>query len=516
MTQSANQLYLNEERSDQRRSGVLLHISSLPSVYYVGDLGVEAYRFVDFLEEIGATVWQTLPINMPHADNSPYQCLSAHAGNPDFISLENLQAQGLLTQDDLSSLITNKMPLLNKAYSAFNQPEHKAKQANFVAFCDKHAHWLNDFAMFLALREKFNQTNWSEWPAAYKHRDIKTLQLAALELATALAVLKFAQFIFFSQWLALKSYAGSKQVQLFGDIPIFMAYDSAEVWAQPSLFKLDGDERMTVVAGVPPDYFSETGQRWGNPHYNWEAMASDGYAWWISRMATQNELFDIVRIDHFRGLQAAWEIPASEETAINGNWVEAPGAALLEAIMQALPGIHLVAEDLGIITSEVDALRHQFHLPGMKILQFAFSGDDDNPYLPEHIDANSVVYTGTHDNDTSMGWYQSLDETSRHCFHTYLLARHGDEYQPNMPDDLIKMALDAAAQLAIIPMQDLMALDSSHRMNTPGTCTGNWHWRFNWQQLTSDQKQMIATAIVDSGRHVASIQYDAKANHSLC
>ena len=515
MTQIANPFYLNEERQNPRRAGILLHISSLPSACYVGDLGVEAYRFVDFLQEIGATVWQTLPINMPHADNSPYQCLSAHAGNPDFISLEDLKDQGLLTQDDLSGLITNKMPLLAKAYSTFKQQAYKANQASFVAFCEKHAHWLDDFVMFLALREKFNQSGWSEWPSEYKHRDAQTLKLSKIELAPTLSVLKFSQFIFFSQWLKLKNYAGKNDVQLFGDIPIFVAYDSAEVWAQPSLFKLDSDERMTVVAGVPPDYFSETGQRWGNPHYNWVAMAADGYAWWISRMATQNELFDIVRIDHFRGLQAAWEIPASEETAINGDWVEAPGAALLEAIMIALPNIHLVAEDLGIITSEVDALRHQFNLPGMKILQFAFSGNDDNPYLPEHIDVNSVVYTGTHDNDTSLGWYQSLDEASRDCFHAYLCARHGDDHQPHMPDDLMKMALDTKAQLAIIPMQDLMALDSTHRMNTPGTCVGNWHWRFNWQQLTPEQKQNMMNLIAQSGRNMGS-QHLSKIIDSAC
>ena len=501
---SANTLQSNELRTNSRCAGILLHISSLPSAGYVGDLGFEAYRFIDFLQEIGATVWQTLPINMPHADNSPYQCLSAHAGNPDFISLEALQGQGLLTQQDFSGLITNKMPLLAKAYSTFKQSKFKTEQVSFIAFCDKHAHWLDDFVMFLALREKFNQTGWCEWPTTYKHRDAETLKLAKLELATTIAVLKFAQFIFFSQWLKLKNYAGSKQVKLFGDIPIFVAYDSAEVWAQPGLFKLDSNECMTVVAGVPPDYFSETGQRWGNPHYDWQAMAVDGYAWWISRMATQNELFDIVRIDHFRGLQAAWEIPASEETAINGNWVEAPGSELLEAIMKALPNIHLVAEDLGIITSEVDALRHQFNLPGMKILQFAFSGDDDNPYLPEHIDANSVVYTGTHDNDTSLGWYQALDEASLNCFKVYLRASHEDDYQPNMPDDLIKMALDSNAQLAIIPMQDLMALDSTHRMNTPGTCTGNWHWRFNWQQMSPKQKQTIKTLIARSGRNIGN------------
>jgi len=490
---------------NQRRAGVLLHISSLPSAFYTGDLGAEAYRFVDFLYDTGACVWQTLPINMPHADNSPYQCLSAHAGNPDFISLEALQAQGLLKKADLGSLITNKMPLLAKAYAAFSQqseetPAGKKAQQAFTRFCKKQAHWLNDFALFLALRNKFNQAGWSHWPEAYKNRDKKALKLAQTELAQEIAVIKFAQHVFFAQWMGLKKYATDKNVALFGDIPIFVAYDSADVWAQPHLFKLDADKNMTVVAGVPPDYFSATGQRWGNPHYNWDAMEADGYGWWVSRMATQSELFDIVRIDHFRGLEAAWEIPADEETAINGQWVLAPGDELLAAIKQALPDINLVAEDLGIITPEVDALRHKYHLPGMKILQFAFSGTDDNPYLPQHIEPNSVVYTGTHDNDTTLGWYNAMDEHQREHVHAYLYATHAEGYVPSMPDDLIDMALATQANLAIIPMQDILQLDGEHRMNTPGTANGNWHWRFNWQQLTTSQKSHISAAIVRTGR----------------
>ncbi len=496
MTQHAHVSLLN-----QRRVGVLLHISSLPSANYVGDLGVEAYHFVDFLHSIGASVWQTLPINMPHADNSPYQCLSAHAGNPDFISLEALQAQGLLAKDDLTGLITNKSHLIAKAYQAFTQAEDKKQQQSFTKFCKKHAHWLKDLALFLALRNKFNQAGWQYWPEHYKNRDAKTLKLASKELAQEIAVIQFAQFLFFSQWLSLKAYAATKKVYLFGDIPIFVAYDSAEVWAQPHLFKLDSDKNMAVVAGVPPDYFSETGQRWGNPHYNWDAMAVEGYAWWISRMATQSELFDIVRIDHFRGLEAAWEIPSNENTAINGQWVLAPGDALLAAITEALPNICLVAEDLGIITDEVDALRNKYNLPGMKILQFAFSGTEDNPYLPHHIEANSVAYTGTHDNDTTLGWYNALNEQDREYVHAYLREYRSVEHEVVMPKDLIDLALESQANLAIIPMQDILELDSSHRMNTPGTSSGNWHWRFNWQQLSTTQQEYIKAAIARTGRH---------------
>lgn len=495
MTQSPSSSLLN-----QRRTGVLLHISSLPSAHYVGDVGDEARRVVDLFHKLGVSIWQTLPINMPHADNSPYQCLSAHAGNPDFISLEALVEQGLLAKDDLSGLITSKLPLMAKAYQAFSQQSKNKLHQDFSDFCIEHAYWLNDFALFLALRTKFNNAGWSYWPEAYKNRDKKTLKQATKELAHEIAVIQFTQFVFFTQWHSLKAYATSKKVHLFGDIPIFVAYDSAEVWAKPHLFKLDADKNMTVVAGVPPDYFCATGQRWGNPHYNWEVMAADGFSWWVSRMATQSELFDMVRIDHFRGLEAAWEIPATEETAINGQWVLAPGDALLAAIMTALPNVTLVAEDLGIITAEVDALRHKYNLPGMKILQFAFSGQDDNPYLPHNIDENSVVYTGTHDNDTTVGWYDALDEQGRELVHAYLRSVHSEEHQPSMPRDLIDMALESKAQLAIIPMQDLLALDTTHRMNIPGTSSGNWHWRFNWLQVCQKKGTTFAKGILRTGR----------------
>lgn len=501
MTLPANLLLEN-----QRRAGVLLHISSLPSAYYTGDLGVEAYRFVDFLHEIGATVWQTLPINMTHADNSPYQCLSAHAGNPDFISLEALHAQGLLSKQDLSGLITEKTQLLTKAYLAFAEQSDTQEFTDFMNFCDKQVDWLHDFALFLALRTKFNQAGWNTWPETYKKRDIPTLRHAREELAQEIAVIKFTQFIFFKQWMALKKYANDKNIKMFGDIPIFVAYDSADVWAQPYLFKLDAEQNMTVVAGVPPDYFSATGQRWGNPHYNWEAMAKKKFSWWVARMTTQSELFDIVRIDHFRGLEAAWEIPVSEETAINGQWVLAPGDALLAAIKKALPNLDLVAEDLGIITAEVDALRKKYHLPGMKILQFAFSGEADNPYLPHNIEPDSVVYTGTHDNDTTVGWHSTMDESQLAHLHAHLREHHDQDLwqdeEPNILHALIEMAMQSKANLAIIPMQDILALDTTHRMNTPGTASGNWHWRFNWQQLEPEQKYLFKNLVESTGRRL--------------
>lgn len=494
-------LQTNSLRENQRRTGVLLHISSLPSAHYTGDLGAEAYRFVDFLHEVGVSVWQTLPINMPHADNSPYQCLSAHAGNPDFISLEALQAQGLLTLDDLSRPITSKTHLLKKAYLAFIERADAKSRLDVMHFCDKQSDWLHDFALFLALRAKFGHVGWNDWPEAYKKRHITTIRQAREELALEIAVIKFTQYVFFTQWMALKKYANDKNIDMFGDVPIFVAYDSADVWANPNLFKLDAAQNMTVVAGVPPDYFSTTGQRWGNPHYNWDAMAADGFSWWISRMATQNELFDIVRIDHFRGLEAAWEIPEHEETAINGQWVLAPGDALLAAIKHAFPNINLVAEDLGIITAEVDALRKKYNLPGMKILQFAFSGEPDNPYLPHNIEPNSVVYTGTHDNDTTVGWHSSMDDYQREHIQAYFDENQAEDDQSDIAKKLIVMALESNANLAVIPMQDILALDSSHRMNIPGTSTGNWHWRFNWQQLSAQQKDFFAHTILRTGRH---------------
>ncbi len=483
-------------KEQQQKAGVLLHISSLP----LGVLGQNAFQFVDFLVETGVSVWQTLPLNLPHSDGSPYQCLSAHAGNPAFISIQKLAEKGLVTPTDLVSYFSNHSPvhkhkLLAKAYETFRETAGIARQLAFRRFCRKHAHWLNDFALFLVLRNVFEHQGWNQWPAGYKDRDDKLLAKANKQHADEIRLIKFIQFIFFEQWLELKHYANLKGVQMFGDVPIFVAYDSADVWANPGLFKLDERGNMTVVAGVPPDYFSATGQRWGNPHYNWRVMERDGFKWWLERMATQHQLFDIVRIDHFRGLQAAWEIPANEDTAINGRWTLAPGDALLAAIYKRFPKMHLVAEDLGIITPEVNALREKYHLPGMKILQFAFGGGDDNAYLPHHIGRNGVVYTGTHDNDTTLGWYYSAEEHVKRHFHAYI----GTD-QPRMPDAMMQMALESKANLAIIPMQDILALDGAHRMNTPGTIENNWNWRFNWAQLSDERKDEFRQMVLHSGR----------------
>jgi 4-alpha-glucanotransferase len=478
-----------------RRAGVLLHISSLPA----GDFGDDAFRFVEFLAEIGASIWQTLPLNMPHDDGSPYQCLSAHAGNPAFISLAHLAAEKLLKREDLDLICTalqaNRDAMLAKAYSAYKQSKNKTLQSQYIKFCYKNVAWLGDFALFLVLREKFKHVSWIDWPEPYKNRQPAVLRKVKQRYAHEIAVIKFTQFLFFRQWRVLKHFANKKGVAMFGDIPIFVAFDSADVWAKPHLFKLDTHKNMQVVAGVPPDYFSATGQRWGNPHYNWRAMQVDGFKWWLRRMRTQQRMFDLVRIDHFRGLEAAWEIPANEATAVNGQWVLAPGNALLHAITKYFPSIQLIAEDLGVITKEVDALREQYHLPGMKILQFAFGGKDDNPYLPQNIDENSVVYTGTHDNDTTLGWYQQLDEQSKSHLHVVL----GNQV-PKMPQALVKLALETKANIAIIPMQDILGLDATHRMNVPGTMGGNWQWRFDWATLKKEHTDYMKHAIKQSKR----------------
>ncbi|MDT8406481.1 MAG: 4-alpha-glucanotransferase [Methylococcales bacterium] len=479
-----------------RRAGLLLHITSLPGAEQNGCLGKEAHRFIDFLHDLGITVWQTLPLNAPHEDNSPYQSLSAHAGNPALIDLDWLVDKGWLNknercQDCGGSPQFTRCCRLTKAYHGFKITGKPQDQRHFDVFCQQQAFWLEDYALFMALKHEFSNKPWNLWPAPYRLRDPETLSAARSRLKIEQETIKFEQFVFFSQWQELRNHASHKGVLLFGDIPIFVSYDSADVWMHPEVFKLNEQGEMMVVAGVPPDYFSATGQRWGNPHYNWEHLENNHFQWWQERMRTQIELFDIVRIDHFRGLEAAWEIPANESTAINGQWVEAPGQNLLTTLFEALGPIPLVAEDLGVITPEVEALRDQFGLPGMKILQFAFSGEASNPYLPGNFDHNCVVYTGTHDNNTTLGWYQSLTEAERAFVHDYL----GEQCTNTMPFILVRLALASVANLAIIPMQDLLELDAEHRMNTPGTSYGNWHWRFDWEQVKPEQCQRLKHAI---------------------
>lgn len=484
---------------DHRHAGVLLHISSLPQ----GDLGPDAFRFVDFLASAGVSVWQTLPLNMTHADGSPYQCLSAHAGNPNFISLAQLCEWDWLSLQEIS-IVQDRNALLMLAYQAFQQKNHPEEQVRFDQFCKQQAYWLDDFSLYITLRKVYAQQSWAVWPQALKLREASAINEFKVLFKNEIYFNKFIQFIFFEQWQALKNYANTRDIALFGDIPIFVSYDSADVWSNPNMFKLDENLEMTVVAGVPPDYFSETGQRWGNPHYNWDVMQADGFSWWLARLKTQQAMFDMIRIDHFRGLEAAWEIVGTEPTAINGTWVKAPGDELLKVIHAQLPDMTLVAEDLGIITDEVNLLRNTYDLPGMKILQFAFDGGEDNPYLPENIEINSVVYTGTHDNDTSLGWYQTLNEAQKDRLATYFEQHHIPD---SMPQALVKLALMTQAKLAVIPMQDILGLDGDARMNTPGTIDHNWQWRFQWSQLLAPLVQKFFEDIILTNR------YQTQADH---
>lgn len=478
-----------QNNESKRSVGVLLHITSLPS----GHLGKDAFRFVDSLVNMGVSIWQTLPINLPTSD-SPYQCISTHAGNPNFISLGQLVEDALLKENEAHAFTDEVMGIAYRRYCA----EHPLD--DFKRFCELHQFWLNDFSLFLLLRKKFDNRCWNTWPDEYKHRYHGPLEKLKIERAAAIEVIKFTQFVFFSQWAKLKGYAKKRGIRLFGDIPIFVAYDSADVWAQPHLFKLDNQKEMSVVAGVPPDYFSETGQRWGNPHYNWPAMEENHFQWWLNRIKTQTELFDMIRIDHFRGLESAWEIPAEEPNAIKGEWVTAPGNLLLGSIIAHFPQTQLIAEDLGIITDEVNTLRLQYALPGMKILHFAFDGGNDNPYLPNNIEENSVTYTGTHDNDTTLGWYQSISDNERQHFETYV-HEHNENITISMPRTLIEMALNTQSENVIIPMQDILGLGTESRMNIPGTIENNWQWRFEWEALTDQYMSQFSESVKHANRH---------------
>ncbi len=470
----------------QRRCGLLLHPTSLPGDLAQGDLGHEAFRFIEFCAASGVHLWQMLPLGPTHEDGSPYQCLSVHAGNPLLISLDWLVDRGWLDKsrcpDDTEQHEAYRQHCLQMAWVGFEVAADPDQQQAYEAFQAEHAHWLSDFALYIALRWERGHRPWWEWPAGERDRKPAALKKARQRLANEIAQVQFEQFVFFSQWRELKEYAHQHGLALFGDVPIFVAHDSAEVWAHPEYFSVDALGRAETVAGVPPDYFSETGQLWGNPLYRWDRLQADGFQWWIERLRTQLELFDLLRIDHFRGFEACWEIPATAETAIEGHWVKAPGEALLRALHEAFHQLPLVAEDLGTITPEVVALRQAFSLPGMKILQFAFDGNADNPYLPHNHERHSVVYTGTHDNDTTLSWYKNLNNADQQRVADYL----GYAIAKDMPWPLIRSAIASVAELAVLPMQDVLGLGEGNRMNLPGTVEGNWRWRFQWSQLPAE------------------------------
>jgi 4-alpha-glucanotransferase len=453
-----------------RRAGVLLHVTSLSSPYGAGDLGPGAYSFVDFLQAAGCTVWQVLPLVPTHAgDGSPYNATSAMAGNPELVSLDRLADEGLLDDTGLSAVRAGKLSRADaraaaaRRFLAAPQPEFEAWRAA--------TDWLEDYVAFVALRESVGDVSWLDWEPGLRDRDPAALTAALAPLEERLEVLRVEQYFFSTQWGALRDHAHARGVLLFGDLPIFVSLDSAEVWSRRDLFELDADGRPVTVTGVPPDYFSEDGQRWNNPHYDWAAMAKDGYAWWRARVAGQRRLFDLVRIDHFRGFESAWHVPAEAPTAKSGEWVTSPGEEVLAALIETAGEGTLVAEDLGTITPEVDELRREFRLPGMKVLQFAFDGDDENIYLPPHHEELSVVYTGTHDNDTTLGWWESLSSSEQAELRRHLL----DPEEP-MPWALIRLAMASTARMAVVPAQDLLELGAESRMNVPGSAEGNWSW----------------------------------------
>lgn len=474
-----------------RSAGILLHPTSLPSRYGIGDLGENAYDFIDFLAGAGQSLWQVMPLGPTSFGDSPYQCLSSCAGNPMLVSPEKLVEDGLLPEDQIGSVprfpqdkvdygpvIEWKNALLWRSFHYFRRYGKAHRKRRFERFCEDNTYWLDDYALFKALKEHHEGAVWTSWP-----HDIATHQPGAVHqwrerLGEQLWAQKYFQFLFALQWRELRSYANDRGIKVIGDIPIFVAMDSADAWANPEMFWLNKDGKPIYVAGVPPDYFSETGQLWGNPLYRWETMECTKYRWWVRRFRASLAVVDILRIDHFRGFEGCWEVPASETTAVNGRWVKVPGTDLFQTIQETMGSLPIIAEDLGVITPEVRALRDRFGFPGMKILQFAFGGGPDNESLPHNHIRNCVVYTGTHDNDTTRGWYESAAGHEKDFLHRYL-GRGGKE----IVWELIRAALASPACMAIVPAQDLLELGTEARMNKPAVAAGNWSWRLTTGQL---------------------------------
>ncbi len=473
---------------DFRSSGVLLHPTSLPSRFGIGDLGENAYRFVDFLSNSDQQIWQILPIGPTGYGNSPYLSYSALAGNPLLISPEVLQQQGLLTEEELQHLpdfpldqvdfeqvIATKMPLLRRASDRFKAQGSATKDEDYRRFCDRHNDWLSDYALFMSLKQAYNDSPWNKWPKDIAARQPEAMAKWATELADEIFFHKFVQYQFFSQWTKLKQYANQNGISLFGDIPIYVAHDSVDVWAHRDIFRLDPKTgEAALMAGVPPDYFSATGQLWGNPVYDWEKLEKTGFKWWIRRVEAILEYVDIIRIDHFRGFQAYWAVPQGETTAMNGTWLDAPGDEFFQLLGKQLGKLPIVAEDLGVITPEVEALRDKFEFPGMKILHFAFDSDRANGFLPyNYTNRNCVVYTGTHDNNTTIGWFKERSPEAQARVVDYLGCLCDDGIHWAM----IRLALSSVGNTVVLPFQDILGLGTDAKMNTPSQPTGNWGWR---------------------------------------
>jgi 4-alpha-glucanotransferase len=491
-----------------RASGLLLHPTSLPGRFGIGDLGPEALRWVDFLAAAGQKLWQVLPLGPTGFGDSPYQSFSAFAGNPYLVSPERLLEDGLLEPTDLDAtppfpgdrvdygpVIAWKLAILAKAHARFSAGAAARLRADFEGFCREQGGWLDDFALFMALKEAHGGAVWTSWERALATREPASLGAARERLAVEVEAQRFGQFLFFRQWRAVRARALTAGVRIIGDLPLFVAHDSADVWAHPEFFRLDARGAPAVVAGVPPDYFAKTGQLWGNPLYRWDVMAREGYSWWASRLRATFDVVDIARLDHFRGFEACWEVPAGHATAEVGRWVKGPGAEFLESVRAMLGALPVIAEDLGFVTPEVLALRDRFGLPGMKILQFAFGADARHPFLPHNYPANCVVYTGTHDNDTTRGWYGGAPEKERHFARSYL-GCGGEDFTW----ELIRAGMASVADTFIAPLQDALDLGPEARMNLPGRHGGNWGWRYRREQLTEVVRDRLRDLAETYGR----------------
>ena len=522
------------ENAQKRQAGVLLHVTSLPGPFGIGDMGPQARAFVDWLMGAGLRLWQILPINPPGSGNSPYSTFSSFAGSPLLISPDQMVRDGLLDATDVrqgTSLLTSKIDypavgsckqeLFGAALRTFLRNGDREQQAAFGAFCDDPAQavWLDDYCRFTAIKAAHHGAPWHEWPPGLRAHDAGALSRWESAHSEAVHFHRFVQFVFFSQWERLKHYAAGRGVRLIGDLPIYVSLDSADVWANQELFKLDREGRPTVVAGVPPDYFSKTGQLWGNPIYRWDVHERTGFAWWRERLRAAFRTVDVLRLDHFRGFAAYWEVPADHKTARKGRWVKGPGPAFFEAIADAVGDGQIIAEDLGLITPEVVSLREQFALPGMHVIQFAFTPatrgsefpDPANPNLPFNHRENAVVYSGTHDNDTTRGWYENAPETERHIARTFLYVDGGLIHW-----DLVRAAFSSVARWAIVPVQDILGLGADARMNTPGVAEGNWAWRLEPNALTQQAQEAVLHIARFYGRCDLTHQETAERGTSAC
>ena len=484
-----------------RSSGILLHPSSLFGKYGIGTLGENAVKFIDFLDRANQKLWQVFPLGPTSFGDSPYQSFSAFAGNPYLIDLEKLVSLDLLKTEDIESvklensadfvdfglLYENKLPLLKKAYENLKNIDNEKILFELQIFKDENSFWLEDYSLFISLKYHFKGQEWSKWDEDIKQRNEDAVGKYKELLKEQIELNNFVQYLFFSQWREIKGYANSKGISIIGDIPIFVAFDSADAWANPEIFLFDDERKPTNVAGVPPDYFSKTGQLWGNPLFDWEKLKETGYKWWIERVRSNLKLADIIRIDHFRGFESYWSVPATEKTAIIGTWEKGPGIDFFDSIKVALGDLPIIAEDLGNLTKEVVELRVQTGFPGMKILQFAFDSDEENDYLPHSYDHNCVVYTGTHDNDTITGWYSKANTQDKEYVRDYL-----DIFTDNQIHwRFIKSAWRSVANMAIAPMQDFLGLGSEARINIPGIASGNWQWRMKEEDLTTNLSDEI-------------------------